>query len=316
MNIKKILLIGGSGFIGTSVAEQLAGRGYFVTVPTRRRERAKHLLVLPTVDVVDADVHDPQTLLALVGEHDAVINLIGILHGDFEREHVAFPKLVAKTCVAAGVHRLIQMSALNAGANGANDASHYLVSRGRGEAAVKAVATAHPELKVTLFQPSVVFGENDKFLNMFARLVSLFPLIPLGSADAQFQPVWVEDVARAVAASVMMSETHGNTYILVGPKVYTLRELLEMVISFSGKKRLVVGLGPGLSKLQATAFEFLPGQLITRDNLRSMRMPSTSTTPFPAIFGSASTMESVVSGYLQAGTGRARYQAFRDHAGR
>ena len=118
MNINKILLIGGSGFIGSSIAEQLTVRGYFVTVPTRRRERAKHLLILPTVDVVDADVHDPKVLLDLIRQHDAVINLIGILHGDFEREHVAFPKLVAEVCVAAGVPRLIQMSALNANVSG------------------------------------------------------------------------------------------------------------------------------------------------------------------------------------------------------
>ena len=313
MTIKKILLLGGSGFIGTSIAEQLTARGHFVTVPTRNRERAKHLLILPTVDVVDADVHDPQVLLELMRQHDAVINLIGILHGDFEREHVAFPKLVAESCVAAGVQRLIQMSALNADISAP---SNYLVSRGRGEAAVWAIANANPSLHVTVFQPSVVFGEHDSFLNMFADLVRLFPVIPLGSPKAQFQPVWVEDAARAVAASMAMSETHGKTYELVGPKVYTLRQLLEMVIAFTGKKRLVLGLGAGLSKLQAIVFECLPGKLITRDNLRSMSVPSTSATPFPALFGSASAMESVVRGYLQGGTGRARYQAFRDGAGR
>ena len=313
MNINKILLIGGSGFIGSSIAEQLTVRGYFVTVPTRRRERAKHLLILPTVDVVDADVHDPKVLLDLIRQHDAVINLIGILHGDFEREHVAFPKLVAEACVAAGVPRLIQMSALNANVSAP---SRYLASRGRGEAAVWAVAKANPALRVTVFQPSVVFGENDKFLNMFADLVSLFPVVPLGSPDAQFQPVWVEDVARAVAASVAMSAAYGKTWPLVGPKVYTLRQLLEMVIAFTGKKRLVLGLGAGLSMLQATVFEFLPGKLITRDNLRSMRIPSTSATPFPALFGSASAMESVVGSYLHGRTGRARYPSFRDNAGR
>ena len=313
MNIKKILLIGGSGFIGRSIAEQLSAKGYFVTVPTRHRERARHLLVLPTVEVVDADVHDPQTLSGLIREHDAVINLIGILHGDFEREHVAFPRLVAETCAAVGVKRLIQMSALNANINGP---SNYLVSRGRGEAAVRDVVRANPALKITFFQPSVVFGQNDKFLNMFAGLVRAFPVIPLGSADAQFQPVWVEDVARAISMSVAMSETHGETYPLVGPQVYTLRQLLELVIALKDKKRLVVGLGAGLSQLQASVFEFLPGKLITRDNLRSMSVPSTSATPFPRLFGTASPLESVVRGYMRAGTGRARYQTFRDDAGR
>lgn len=313
MNIKKVLLLGGSGFIGASVADQLSSRGIFVTVPTRLRERAKHLLILPTVDVVEADVHDANSLLALVREHDVVINLIGILHGDFEREHAEFPKLVAETCAKAKVPRLIHMSALNADVNGP---SKYLQSRGRGEANVHDVAKANPELKVTMFQPSVVFGEHDKFLNMFANLVKIFPFIPLGSANAQFQPVWVEDVARAIVESLTRSETFGKTYPLVGPKVYTLQQLIEFVIALTGKLRLVIGLGGGLSMLQATVFEYLPGKLITRDNVRSMRLPNISATPFPAIFGNASDMEAVVSTYMREQSGRGKYQHLRNHAGR
>jgi uncharacterized protein YbjT (DUF2867 family) len=313
MNIKKVLLLGGSGFIGASVADQLSSRGIFVTVPTRLRERAKHLLILPTVDVVEADVHDANSLLALVREHDVVINLIGILHGDFEREHAEFPKLVAETCAKAKVPRLIHMSALNADVNGP---SKYLQSRGRGEANVLGVAKANPELKVTMFQPSVVFGEHDKFLNMFANLVKIFPFIPLGSANAQFQPVWVEDVARAIVESLTRSETFGKTYPLVGPKVYTLQQLIEFVIALTGKLRLVIGLGGGLSMLQATVFEYLPGKLITRDNVRSMSLPNISATPFPAIFGNASDMEAVVSTYMREQSGRGKYQHLRNHAGR
>ena len=313
MNIKKVLLLGGSGFIGASVADQLSSRGFFVTVPTRLRERAKHLLILPTIDIVEADVHDPKSLLALVREHDAVINLIGILHGDFEREHAEFPRQVAEACAAANVPRLIHMSALNADVNGP---SKYLQSRGRGEANVLTVAKAHPALKVTMFQPSVVFGEHDKFLNMFVGLVKKFPFIPLGSADAKFQPVWVEDVARAIAVSLNESATFGNTYPLVGPKIYTLRQLIEFVIALTGKQRAVIGLGSGLSMLQAAVFEFLPGKLITRDNVRSMSLPNVSLAPYPAIFGTASDMEAVVSTYMHDQSGRGKYQNFRDHAGR
>ncbi len=313
MNIKKVLLLGGTGFIGASVADQLTSRGIFVTVPTRLRERGKHLLILPTVDVIEANVHNADTLLALAKEHDAVINLIGILHGDFEREHAEFPKLVAETCVTAKVPRLIHMSALNADVNGP---SVYLQSRGRGEANVRAVAAANPALQVTMFQPSVVFGEHDKFLNMFVGLVKTFPLIPLGSAGAKFQPVWVEDVARAIAESLSRSETFGKTYPLVGPKVYTLQQLIEFVISLTGKHRAVIGLGASLSMLQATVFEFLPGKLITRDNVRSMSLPNISSVPFPAIFGTASDMEAVVTAYMRADSGRAKYQRLRNNAGR
>ena len=317
MIINKVLLIGGSGFIGTSVAEQLSAQEIFVTVPTRRRERGKHLLLLPTVDVVEADVFQAAELEELVRHHDAVINLTGILHGDFERVHVALPKMVAEVCVKTGVKRLINMSALNADVSGP---SQYLRSRGRGEAAVWSVANAHPALNVTIFRPSVVFGERDKFLNMFAGLVKIFPVIPLGSADAQFQPVWVEDVARAIVMSINHAATNNQTYPLVGPKVYTLRELLQFVAAVTAKRRLIVGLGSALSMLQAGVFGLLPGKLITPDNVRSMRLPNISDQPFPALFGHAAAMESVVPAYLggegEGAGSRGRYRQFRDAAGR
>ncbi|MEQ1516542.1 MAG: complex I NDUFA9 subunit family protein [Usitatibacteraceae bacterium] len=315
MIIRKVLLLGGSGFIGTSVAEHLSALNIAVTVPTRRSERAKHLLPLPTVSVVEADIFQGTTLDALVRQHDVVINLTGILHGDFERIHVTLPKSVAEACAKNGVARFINMSALNADVNGP---SEYLRSRGRGEAAVWAIAKVNPALKVTIFEPSVVFGERDKFLNMFAGLVKLFPVIPLGSPDARFQPIWVEDVARAIVTSIDLREAEGQTYPLVGPKAYTLRELIEFVAATTGKRRLIVGLGTGLSMLQAGVFGVLPGKIITPDNVRSMRVPSTSAKPFPPIFGHPSAIEGVVPVYLRGqGIGpRARYQQFRNAAGR
>lgn len=315
MIINKVLLLGGSGFIGTSVAEQLSAKGIFVTVPTRRLNRANHLLLLPTVDVVEANVFQTSELEGLVRHHDAIINLTGVLHGDFERVHVVFPKLVAEACVKAGVSRLIHMSALNADINGP---SEYLRSRGRGEAAVWTVAKANQSLNVTMFRPSVVFGERDKFLNLFARLIKAFPVMPLGTPNAQFQPVWVEDVARAIVTSINLPETKNQTYALVGPKVYTLRELLEFVAAVTARHRLIVGLGPALSMLQATVFGMLPGKVITPDNVRSMSLPSTSDQPFPALFGRVAALERIVPLYLgpDAAGGRARYQQFRDAAGR
>ncbi|MEO8383898.1 MAG: complex I NDUFA9 subunit family protein [Betaproteobacteria bacterium] len=315
MIVNKVLLLGGTGFVGASVAEQLARQEIFVTVPTRRRERGKRLFLLPTVDVVEADVFNSTQLEELVSRHDAVINLIGILHGDFERVHVTFPKMVAEACAKTGVTRLIHMSALNADSNGP---SEYLRSRGRGEAAVWDTCKAHSALKVTMFRPSVVFGENDEFLNMFAGLLKFFPLIPLGTPDARFQPVWVEDVARVLVSSISLLATSNQTYVLVGPNVYTLRELVGFVAAITGRRRVILGLGPALSMLQATVFSMLPGKLITPDNVRSMSLPSTSDQPFPAMFGRAAAMESVVPTYLgaDAGGSRSRYQEFRDAAGR
>ncbi|MBC7624033.1 MAG: complex I NDUFA9 subunit family protein [Aeromicrobium sp.] len=323
--MKKVLLLGGSGFIGSAIAEALTKRGDFVTVPTRDRERAKHLLLLPTCDVVSANIRDPNTLDNLIDAHDVVINLVGILHGDFEAVHVKFPALVAEACARHHVQRLVHMSAIGADIAGP---SEYLRSRGRGEAAVQEIAK-RSGLAVTVFRPSVVYGEKDKFLNMFMGLVKLFPVIPLGSPDATFQVVWVQDVARALTMAIDMPETIGKTYPLVGPKVYTLRQLIEFVIRISGRRRMVIGLGAWLSALQATVFEFLPGKIMTRDNVASMQIPNTSSEPFPAIFGRPAVMEDTVYGYMHQGGivgingisgvngvggagGRGRYQHFRE----
>ncbi len=310
MHTTKVLLLGGSGFIGSAIAEALTKGGYDVTVPCRQRERAKHLLLLPTCEVIEANVFDHVTLDTLVRGHDVVINLIGILHGDFEFTHVRFPQMVAECCVANRVNRLLHMSALNADVSGP---SEYLRSRGRGESAVLKVAQS-TGLAVTIFQPSVVFGEGDHFLTMFAMLAKICPLIPLGSPTALFQVVWVEDVTRAFVRAITLPATIGKTYPLVGPAVYTLRQLLEYVISQSGSRCKIFGLGPTLSRLQATVFEFLPGKLITRDNLASMSLPNTFPDPFPSIFGAPSALEGVVPGYMPGQSGRARYQSLRQRS--
>lgn len=320
MQIARVCLLGGSGFIGHHVAERLADLGIEVIVPTRRRERAKFLLVLPTVDVVEADIHDDTSLTRLISGCDAVINLVGILHAEkktgFERAHVQLPQRVAKACVKAGVQRLIHMSALNADTNAP---SEYLRSRARGEAAVVEVAKTAPGLRVTMFRPSVVFGRGDRFLNLFAQLVKVFPVIPLGSAHAKFQPVHVDDVARAIAASLDKSETFGQTYQLCGPKIYTLRQLVDFVAAAMRKSCSVIELGPGLSMLQAGAMEFLffRNKLLTRDNVKSMQVDSVCGCDFPTVFGfEPADVESMVPQYLNGAAPRGSYPLFRNRAGR
>jgi uncharacterized protein YbjT (DUF2867 family) len=321
MHISRVCLLGGSGFIGRHVAERLADLGIDVIVPTRRRERAKFLLVLPTVDVVEADIHDDAALKRLISGCDAVINLAGILHAEkkngFDRAHVQLPQRVVSACVYAGVSRLIHMSALNAGINAP---SEYLRSRARGESAVNEVARTAPGLHVTMFRPSVVFGRGDKFLNLFAQLVKLFPVIPLGSASAKFQPVHVDDVARAITASLDKVETFGQTYPLCGPKIYTLRQLVDFIGAAMGKHRTVIELGPGLSMLQAGVMEilFFWKKILSRDNVKSMQVDSVCGCDFPAVFGfQPADMESIVPQYLDgATTPHGRYPLFRYRAGR
>jgi uncharacterized protein YbjT (DUF2867 family) len=315
--MKRICITGGSGFIGRHVVERLVAQGHFVVVPTRRRERAKHLYLLPTVDVVEADIHDPATLARLFVRCDVVINLVGILQSrpgqpygpDFARAHVELPQKIVAACAEAGVPRLLHMSALKA----ASDApSEYLRSKAEGEAAVIA---ARGRVAATIFRPSVVFGPEDRFLNTFARLQKFLPVVFLACPDARFQPVYVRDVARTFVTSLDLDESFDKAYDLAGPRVYSLRELVEYAGTASGHSRPIVGLGRRLSWCQARVMELLPGKLMSRDNLRSMRLANVSDAPFP--FGIDPTpLEAVAPGYLKGIYARSRFSTFRYRAGR
>jgi len=315
--MSRICVLGGSGFVGRHIVEHLVEASHFVVVPTRRRERAKHLIMLPTVDVVEADVHDPAALARLFRSCDAVINLVGVLHSrpgdpygpDFARAHVALPQQVVDACVAAGVPRLLHMSALKSAPEAP---SEYLRSKAEGEAAVIA---ARGRIAATIFRPSVVFGPEDSFLNTFAALQRQLPVLFLACPDAKFQPVYVEDVARVFVASLERDESFDKAYDLVGPKVYTLRELVEYAGRVSGHPRPIVGLGERMSWWQARAMELMPVKLMSRDNVRSMRVANVSDAPLP--FGIEPTpLEAVAPVYLRGVYSRSRFSAFRYRAGR
>ncbi len=274
MKHESVLLIGGSGFIGSHVAARLAARGLRVIVPTRRFARAKHLSVLPTARVVEADVFDERQLDRLLPQVDAVINLVGVLHSRpghpwgpaFEHAHVALPRLLVRACTRHGVTRVLHMSALGADAEGP---SMYQRSKAAGER----LLLEAPGLRVTALRPSVVFGPGDSFLNLFAKLQALAPLMPLGGADAKFQPVYVGDVAQAFADALDDPGSVGKVYELVGPRVYTLRELVRLAGVYSGHRRPVFGLPASVARLQAMMLEYLPGgPLMSRDNLDSMKV--------------------------------------------
>jgi uncharacterized protein YbjT (DUF2867 family) len=323
MKVNSVLVVGGSGFIGRHLVASLAAAGLRVTVPSRRRERAKHLILLPTVDVVQADVMAPGVLERLCAGKQAVYNLVGILHGragrrdergpndygpDFARMHVELPQAVVTACRAAGVPRLVHMSALGA----APDApSEYLRSKGIGEK----VVFAADDLDATVFRPSVVFGPEDAFLNRFALFARFAPAIGVPCPDARFQPVYVGDVARAMHYALDEPETRGKAYELCGPRVYTLKEIVEFACAASGRPRLAIGLSDRLSYLQAWMLEHLPGQLMSRDNIRSMQVPSTCDTPFPFRLQPQS-LEAIAPGYLSPSGSRERYPQLRWRARR
>ncbi|MDP1526902.1 MAG: complex I NDUFA9 subunit family protein [Rhodocyclaceae bacterium] len=291
--MKNILLIGGTGFVGSALASRLAKADFCVTLPTRRPERARHLSVLPTARIVQANVYDEATLARLMIGQDAVISLVGILKGNFQRAHTELPGKIARAAKAAGVPRLLHISALAASTDAP---SQYLRSKAAGEAALMA---AYPD--ATIFQPSVIFGQGDSFLTLFAGLLKLAPIVPLACADARFQPVWIEDVVTAVIASLDHSESRGQTYPLCGPREYTLQQLVAYTGQVSGHPRPIIGLPFAFSILQAFLMEFLPKGPMTRDNVWSMQVPNVCAAGCTLPFGlTATPLEVVAPGYLAA----------------
>ena len=318
MNPKRVVIVGGSGFIGSAIANRLCEAGVKVLIPTRRRSRAGHVLLLPNAEVVEADVHDPAALARLFEDADAVINTVGVLHSrpgtpfgpDFARAHVELPQKIVTACRAAGVPRLVHISALGADANGS---SEYQRSKAAGEHAIEA---AGPDIAWTILRPSVVFGRGDSFLNLFADLARMFPVLPLTGASCRFQPVYVEDVAEAVYQSLTRPDAAGQTFELAGPTVYTLRQLVEYVSALIGKPRPVLGLPEGIGMVQARLMELAPQPLMSRDNVRSMRVDNVASGE-PQPFGLTPTaLESVAPAWLGTAGPRAFYYPFRRHARR
>ena len=278
----RVLVLGGTGFVGRSFCERWvthAGGAAHVVVPSRHPARAKVLQTLPGVNVVGADVHDETQLTRLVFNCDVVVNLVAILHGSpaaFARTHAALPRTLAGICTATGVRRVVHVSALGVGPDAP---SHYLRSKTEGEAVLREAG-----LDLTVLRPSVIFGAEDRFLNLFAALQAFFPLMPLAGARAQFQPVWVGDVAQALVHAIDRPDTIGQTYECAGPQVYTLGELVQLAGRWSGHARPVLALPSALGALQAALLELMPGEpLMSRDNLHSMRVPNVATGTLPGL---------------------------------
>jgi len=276
--MKRILILGGSGFVGRAVCEQLAAHptlgGARLVVPTRRRDRARHLLPLPQVDVTEADVNEDRVLQRLLHGCDAVVNLVAILHGtpnDFERAHVDLCQRLAEDCVRVGVKRVVHVSALGVGEDPTEAPSHYLRTKAEAEQALCVDGVA-----LSVLRPSVIFGAHDRFFNLFAALQRLFPVVPLAGADARFQPVWVEDVAAAIVRCLAdPGATAGRTYELAGPDVCTLAEIVKLAGRWSGRERPVIPVPLVAGRLQAAAMACLPGEpLMSADNLDSMKVPN------------------------------------------
>lgn len=319
--MKNILVLGGTGFVGRHVCEQLHRMGWRITVPTRRARNAAAVQHLPRVTVLQADVHDEAQLARLLPGHDAVVNLVAILHGTeaaFDRVHVQLPAKLARACAASGVRRVVHVSALGVGLDGP---SLYQRSKARGEAVLR-----EADLDLTVLRPSVIFGAGDRFLNLFARLQAVFPVMPLAGAGARFQPVWVDDVASAVLACLQDSglpagtgSTVGQTFECAGPDVWTLGELVHLAGRFGSTERPVLPLPMAVGRLQALMMELAPGEpLMSRDNLAAMSVDNVASGQCPGLSALGivpARVEAVAPTYLGDRGGRSALLKARQGAG-
>ena len=317
--MKKVLILGGTGFVGRHLCEKLAELPCRVTVVTRRRSNAQHLQMLPMLDIAELASIEGASLMPLLAAHDAVVNLVAILHGNeaaFEKAHVQLPLELARACDAAGQRRIVHISALGASID---SASMYQRSKARGEAVLLGSG-----LDVSVLRPSVIFGSEDKFLNTFASLQQVFPVIPLAGSSARFQPVWVEDVVTAIVKCLEDKTTIGQTFEACGPEVFTLRQLVQLAGHYSGindgEGRPIIGLPDSLARLQAWLMELAPGEpILSRDNLDAMKTDNIASGKLPGLTAlgiTPSALSAVVPFYLGAQGLRSGLMAKRKTAGR
>ena len=317
---RKILVLGGSGFVGRAFLSHWTARqgaGQQVIVPSRRSAAARRALsVLPGVTVVEADVLDTPTLEQLVAGCDAVVNLVAILHGHrraFQRLHVELPEHLGRACATARVPHLLHVSALGVPDRPAEAPSDYLRSKAEGEAALRA-AVIGSRTALSLLRPSVIFGVEDRFLNLFARLQAVLPVMAVAGAQARFQPVWVGDVAEAMArcltgeTGTVPAPRPGRSLCVecAGPREWTLGALVRAAGVWSGHPRPLLPLPLWVGAFQAALFGLLPGEpLMSADNLRSMRVANVATPGHPGLADllgrPATEVEDIMASHLAGG---------------
>lgn len=305
-----VVIVGGSGFIGRALASVLISRGQSVRIITRRREQARDLWLLPKIEIVEANPHDEAALYDAFENADRVVNLVGVLHSkagkpwgaDFDTAHVKLPARIARCMNRRKIRRLVHISALGAADHAP---SMYLRSKAAGEAALR----ANQNIDLTILRPSVVFGADDQFMNLFARLQKFAPIIPLATPHARFQPIDVRDLASAIANCLDNPATIGKNYECVGPDVLTLYELVHWAGVYAGCPRPIIPLPDSAAWMQAWIMENLPGKpLMSRDNLASASVPNVGSAPMSPDLGidHPLSIHAVVPTYLGKESPRAR----------
>ncbi len=264
-------VFGGTGFLGHAVIQELAAKGYIIRVPTRSSDKAQDLKMLGKVGQIfpfHTTTFSDKALNALIQDCDVVVNLIGIFTekkaSTFQSLHVKLPARLARLAYGASVVHFVHVSTL--GADIASP-SHYAKSKALGEEAVRAFFP-----NAVILRPSLIFGPRDRFFNKLAVLARFFPFLPLISeGKAKFQPLYVGTVAQAVAASLEQKKARGRTFELGGPKIYSLKEMIQLLLKIRGRRRPLIFMPNWLLRLQTSLFKLFPKPPLTQDQVRFLQ---------------------------------------------
>ena len=277
MLIKKIAILGGTGFVGQSLCNRLSKDGYKLKVPTRNREYNRdNLILLPNLELIETDIHNSDDLKELLIDCDAVIYLVGILNEKrnngkgFRKVHVELVKNLISICKVHGIRRILQISAL--GTDAKNGKSFYLKTKGEAEKLLRSNSFG---IKTTILKPSVIFGKKDSFFNRFSKLLKICPFFfPLACNKTKFSPIYVLDVVEMIAKSINDPNSYDKSYQLCGPKTYSLKNLISFTSETLDLKCVIIPLNNTLSYFQARVFDFLPNKPFSTDNYLSAQTDS------------------------------------------
>ena len=298
---KVICIFGASGFIGRHLIRRLTKKDYRIIAATRSPYLHGYLKPLGNpgqIDLEKVNLFDEKRLRTLIKNSDAVINLVGVLYETkkqkFENIHAKFPDLLSKLCSELNVEKLIHVSAL-----GINEttSSQYMQSKLKGEKNI-----LNNFGRSAILRPSIIFGPEDKFFNKFASLAEFFPILPLiGKGLTCFQPIYVDDVAKSIAAVLEKEEVNNNIYELGGPQTFTFKELMEILLKQIKKKRFLVSIPFSFAKFQAKILQLLPKPLLTVDQVEMLKYDNIVTNKYPTLKDlkvSPKTIESILPKYI------------------
>ena len=312
LDLNNITILGGTGFIGSNLVFELSKFSNNITVLTRNREKNKKLLVIPNVKIVEADINDEISLREYTKDSDLVINTVGILNeldstNNFMNLHVNVVKKISNVIKHHKIKRMLHIGSLN---SMNSNLSNYLKTKAEAEKYL--LEQTSNFCNVTIFKPSVVFGENDSFFNRFANILKYSPIFPLACPYSKFAPIYVDDLTKIIIKSINDKNSYNQAIDVTGPKVYTFYELIQLTLEFLKIKRFVIPLPDFLSRIQAHIFERLPGKIFTIDNYHSLQVDSVSDTGLKG----TTFIEQVVPIYLNSALNMTEINEWRKKAGR